>query len=174
MRRPSNYSDFQKLADRYRKIAVQLPKDAEVWHKEIAKEAYRDLKDDLLTGKTSSRQLRKEGHPYAKNRLKKAGAQKKGLMAARPLFPINRQSGRLLGGLYLYESLLIGLQSFELASAAPHAKYIMDPRGTRKMLGRDVMTGHLFGRTTPGEIERRWRARKKIFNNKFIRKMENP
>jgi hypothetical protein len=174
MRRPSNAADYRKLADKYRRIAVQLPADAEVWHKEIAKAAYDDLKGELLTGKVPTKQLRKEGHPFAKNRLKKAGAQKKGLLAARALLPINRQSGRLLGELYLYESLLIGLQSFELASAAPHAKYILDPRGTKKMMGRGVMTGHLFGLTEPGEIERRWRARKKIFNNKFIRKMENP
>ena len=164
----SRLDAYRILAERYRDIATKLPDDAIEWHRELGRQAYSDLKDDLLTGSTKTKQLRKEGHPFAKSAFR-AGKNSKKKRVSRPQLPINEQTGRLRRGLFLQETLLIGMQSISIGSAAPYAKFILDPRGTKKMIGRGVMTGHLFGMTTPGEIERRWRSRKKIFNDRFRR-----
>lgn len=163
--------DIRKLASRYRQIANDLPADAKVLHKEMAKESYQDLRS-LIQGSITKRQLRQMGHPFAKVRVKEATGRK--VLGVAPILPINKQSGRLFGGLFFNQIRHGDNQAFEHGSSASHAKYIFDPRGTKKMIGRDLMTGHWFGKTTPGSIERVWKERSKTFNRKLRRKLENP
>lgn len=170
-------ADYQALANRYRDIATKLPADAEEWHRELARDAYRDHQE-LLSGKTSKKELRRLRYPFAKAQVtgEKGGKGRGGRRAkgAHPSLPINEHTGRLKRNLFLQENLLIGLQSFSMGSTAPYARFIFDPRGTKKMIGRGLMTGHIFGLTTPGEIERRWRSRKRIFNDKFKSRIRKP
>ncbi len=167
----SSRKQLDALGQRYRDIANKLPPQAEEWHREMARQAYADHQE-LLSGTTKTAQLRKDGNPFAKSPFK--GGRRSGQKrVARPQLPINEQTGRLKRGLFLQESLFIGQQSIAIGSVAPYAKYILDPRGTRKMIGRGLMTGHAFSMTTPGEIELRWRARHKIFNDRFRRGIQS-
>lgn len=83
----------------------------------------------LMSGTISLAELRRRGHPYARNRLKPRGVA--------PILPINRQSGRLRSSLRsnIYRS---GNRTIVEISvhAPPYDRYVMD--GTSKMLARPL------------------------------------
>jgi hypothetical protein len=56
-----------------------------------------------------------------------------------PKLPINRQTGRLQQSLRITK-VSGGIQSYRLEFMAPHAKYVLAQRGTRKMVARGFWT----------------------------------
>lgn len=165
----STYTDAKQWADAF---AQRLDKKAR-----SAQEAHRMLayatKDDLyrlLSGGISSDELEAAGHPFGRNL---AGGMR-GLLAHRkgkagvlrrkyPIYPVNVQTGLLRSSLTLSQMKVPGsIQSFDLYSTAPYAKYILNPLGTTFMVGRDILTGHALGKQAPGQLERYWRAKNRV------------
>ena len=142
-------------------------------HERLAMLGREDL-EELTEGTISSRTLRQLGHPFARSA---AGARraltpkrsramgrfvKKGTI---PLRPINVQSGDLRRSVFLSRP---SRNVYDVGATTPYSKYVLHPAGTRRMVGRGVMTGHALGRRTPfGEIEKRFRARLRILRDAF-------
>jgi hypothetical protein len=160
----SVYRDVRTLAIAQRKRLRATQATMEKGHTMIAIEGREDL-HELTAGKISSKTLRKLGHPYGRGsspgagKLQRASGRAKTKAATGrasvPLLPINKQSGKLRRGIFLRRSSG-GKQAYALGSGARHAKYIMNPAGTSKMVGRGVMT---LNNPKMGMLERRWHAR---------------
>lgn len=126
---------------------------------------------ELTSGDVSTKQLRRLGHPYARDPdpatgtrvRRRVGRGKMERVIGRrslPPYPINAQNGELRGGIYLNR---LGRNVFELGSRAPHARYQFSPWGTRFMIRRGVMGGRkLASGVPPGQLELRWRARNHV------------
>lgn len=77
----------------------------------------------LTSGTLSARQLRAMGHPYARRHRN----------PLIPPLPINRQTGRLQASLRVFRR---GETQAVLQFTAPHAKFVLAPMGTTRMLPR--------------------------------------
>ena len=143
MRTHRNAADlFTAQKKRFSSVVMSVKK----MHEEIALAGLDDGKE-LTSGTTSTAQLRRLGHPFARRLLSgQFGGRSRGFL--KPL-PINEQSGRLKAGLFLIHSRRNGNQTFDLGSSAPYSKYILSPLGTSKMVGRGFWA----------EISKRWKAR---------------
>lgn len=140
---------------------------------------YRNDMRRNLSGTTSSAQLRRDGHPYGRTTpgdgvSRMRGSQRRmanGKYRRYPLAPINKQSGRLLAGLKIrpYTDTVAKL-GFDVFSDAPHNKYILHPLGTKRMVGRDMLTGHALGRQVPGLLERLYRAKQREIRLRYAKK----
>lgn len=86
-------------------------------------EASRNDAIRLTSGTISSARLRAMGHPFARRH-------KNPLI---PPLPINRQTGRLQASLRVFRR---GETQAVLQFTAPHAKFVLAPLGTAKMLPR--------------------------------------
>lgn len=88
------------------------------------------------------------------------------------LLIINKDKGNLRNQAFLRKTTSPGAsQSFALGSDARHAKYVLDPRGTKKMIGRQVFGGKMIGMQTDGLIEKRWKQRNRALKD-HIRKVQ--
>lgn len=160
----STYRDIKQLAKAQRKRFEDVDAALKTGHAQIAAAGREDL-HDLTGGRISSKTLRKLGHPFGRGsapgggKLQRASdrAKAKALIGRKsvPLLPINKQKGTLRRGIFLRRSGG-SVQAFSLGSVARHNKYIFNPAGTSKMVGRGVMT---LNNPKMGMIERRWRAR---------------
>lgn len=121
-------------------------------HKELATQGREDFHDQT-GGQVKSKTLAAMGHPFGRmatggmrNITKgragsfsdaglKGQVTKKGVV--RPL-PINVQTGRLRRAITL-QGPSGRLKVYKLYSAAPHAKYVLSPTGTRKMIARGLL-----------------------------------
>ena len=128
--------------------------------------------EEVTSGTVSTSQLRRLGHPFARGASSAEstpkgamrGASKKrrqrvGITGVVPLLPINKQSGKLRGGTFMRRTSSRPL-TFVVGSDVAYAKYIFAPAGTKRMVGRGVMSGKdlgIVGKT--GILERRWKAR---------------
>jgi hypothetical protein len=76
-----------------------------------------------------------------------------------PLLPINVQSGRLLNSIRKRKILAFARQSYDVGpdSSAGNSIWVLVPTGTRKMVARGIWD----------EIERRWKAREKAFEDHY-------
>lgn len=99
----------------------------------------------LVSGNVSAKTLRALDHPFARRHLSglDLGAKKarrKNLMGAANVrvLPINVQGGQLRRSLYVqYKTPEENeIQAFEVGFAAPHAKYVLAKRGTKRMIAR--------------------------------------
>lgn len=119
-------------------------------HREIAYRGHTDAMD-LTRGGVSSKQLRAMGHPYGRNRVAQGGqyrpGRKRGML---PSLPINKQSGGLRSRLRVVRTSG-GIQAFKLTAGVHPGNWVLNPDGTRKMVGRGFFL----------EIKKRWRARNK-------------
>lgn len=124
---------------------------------DIARAGLSDM-HELTGGQTKTKTLVAEGHPYGRGgSAGSPGRGQRGNRRRRPPMPINQQTGRLRRGLYLKQA---SPGRYLIGSSAPHAKYQFSPFGTGKMIRRGVVGGRKLGGAM-GEIERRFRARKK-------------
>lgn len=153
-----------QLAKRQRQRFQSVIGDQVEAHKIIATSGKRDFLA-LTSGRISSDTLAKMGHPFGKG-SPVAGAQrgvkpgsflksgKKGQVTRKGLvrrLPINRQSNRLRRAIQLhYRGGRLHL--YELYSDAPHAKYVLHPRGTDLMVPRGLLG-------PDGELRKRHKAR---------------
>lgn len=119
-------------------------------HEQVARSGYQDSQE-LTSGGVSSKQLRAMGHPFGRNRGFTNGTYRPGRKrgALRSL-PINRQTGGLRARLKLSRTSG-GIQSFKLSPGMHPGNWVLNPDGTRRMIGRGFHS----------EIKRRWRPRNK-------------
>lgn len=108
----------------------------------------------LVSGTTSTAQLRNAGHPFARRKMSRRGYARTaepgnrtsrmseklrmGAGQAFPLLPINRQSGRLRQSLRMKgePSGIPHGQTLSLGFTAPYAKHILAKPGTKRMVAR--------------------------------------
>lgn len=98
----------------------------------------------LVSGNVSEATLRALDHPFARRHLAGLAAgvkatRRKNLMGAANVrvLPINVQTGRLRRSLFKRKAnAQNALQTFEVGFAAPHAKYVLAKKGTRRMIAR--------------------------------------
>ena len=131
---------------------------------------------DQVSGGISSKELRRRGHPFGrrKNRVTTPmygrGMVKQGhrvhktkVTTPTPLLPINRQKGTLAKSFRVIPEQGIGLQSFRMQFTARHAKFILNPKGTKKMVGRGYWPA----------IRRYWTSRnKKLIYQMRLRQLQ--
>lgn len=121
-------------------------------HRELASQGERDFVGST-GGQIKSKTLAAMGHPFGRmatggmrNIVKgqsgkfgsaglKGQVSKKGVV--RPL-PINVQSGRLRRAITL-QGPAGHFSTYRLYSAAPHARFVLSPTGTRKMVARGLL-----------------------------------
>lgn len=137
-------------------------------HELLAKFGREDF-EDLTKGQIKTKTLRAMGHPFARQRVRIQGAQRgvvkgsagqfknaglKGQVNARGVvkrLPINIQKGTLRRGIRLvYRGG--SSREFVLFSSAPHAKYVLHPKGTDLMVPRGMLGPN-------GELRKRHKAR---------------
>lgn len=144
------------------RIAGRSQETAHAW---LAKEGRADMRS-LTQGPLKQDQLDAMGNPFAHSGLVK-GAQRggkrgfksslKGQVTAKGFvshLPINKQSGRLFSGINL-DGPAGWNRTYKLFSDAPHAKFVLNPSGTKLMVPRG-----LLGPT--GELRKRHKARKQV------------
>lgn len=109
-------------------------------HKRMAEKLYGDMQW-LTSGRVSTATLRRLGHPFSRRRARgfKGGVKGRVASIGVPKLPINRQTGQLQRSLRM-TSVPGGIQSYRLEFLAPHAKYVLAQRGTRKMVARGFWT----------------------------------
>lgn len=169
---------LQLLAIQRRRFG-RVHRSMELNHLRMAVLGKEDL-EELTEGSVKSATLRRMGHPFARNADYRAmnlhgGARRPltakgravlGRKGSLPLRPLNIQTGRLHRSVFMRST---SKTEHEVGASTPYAKYILNPLGTRKMVGRGVMTGHALGRQAPwGEIEKRHRARRRIIREAFL------
>ena len=128
-------------------------------HKILVEGGEEDHKD-YTSGKIKTKQLRKEGHPFARQN---GGA--RGIVGGRkrsrnPL-PINEQTGELRRSFFKTSPTGIN-QSVKMGFRAPHARFVLRPGGTKKMQDRGFYSG-----AKKGIIRKRHIARLQIVRKKF-------
>lgn len=160
----STYRDIRKLAIAQRRRFAIIKASMETGHAALAKAGHEDLQENT-GGRISSKTLRRLGHPFGRGPMPDGGKLQRASQRAKtkaeigrskvPMLPINRQSGQLRRGIF-FRRTNGGAQAFSLGSSARHNKYIFNPAGTKKMVGRGLMT---LNNPKMGLLERRWRAR---------------
>lgn len=119
-------------------------------HREISEAGGQDGQE-LTQGTVSTAQLRKMGHPFGRGVGGSNGRYRPGLKRGRlGSLPINRQTGGLQRRLRLRRGRG-GIQTFELTPGVHRGNWVLNPDGTRRMVGRGFWL----------EIKKRWRARNK-------------
>lgn len=131
--------------------------DMQAVHREMATGGFKDFLQ-ATSGRISTKQLALMGHPFAVNTFISArsararwragemvamglSSARKGQISKRGMvrdLPINKQSGELRRGIKLQGPSGPG-SDFRLFSDAPHAKYVLRPRGTSTMRGRGLL-----------------------------------
>lgn len=144
---------FQKPIDLYKhQIArfAHVARTIREMHREISEAGGQDGQE-LTSGTTSTAQLRAMGHPFGRGTGASNGRYRPGLKRGRlRSLPINRQTGGLQRRLQLRRGRG-GIQTFELTPGVHPGNWVLNPDGTRKMVGRGFWL----------EIKKRWRARNK-------------
>ena len=129
---------------------------------------------EFTDGGTSTKTLRKMGHPYGRT----AGGQrgnlnkKVGKAKVNPL-PINKQTGRLRSS--FYRSDIGGKDKVtRMGFRVPYARFVLRPGGTRKMIDRKFYSlgGAKTGPAT-GIIRKRFRQRLIIARNVYKRTVKS-
>lgn len=85
----------------------------------------------LTSGNTSTAQLRRMGHPYARNRFPSGQTR-----VSLPLLPINRQTGDLQRSLFTFPFTTETSFGARLGFDSRHARFVLARGGTRYMLDR--------------------------------------
>ncbi|MFZ4483741.1 MAG: hypothetical protein ACOYOL_07160 [Chthoniobacterales bacterium] len=138
--------------DRFRRMKGT----AQQVHAQLAREGYADH-IALTSGGISSATLAAVGYPFAKRRrpINKKALRAAGFRGGVPLLAINVQTGGLRRGFRFGKSG----NAWEVANSVAYAKFILNPQGTIRMVGRGFMGQPSTGAPRTGETVRRWRAR---------------
>lgn len=112
----------QQLYDRGRTLKGKLRRSLKITLQASVDAARADALK-LTSGTLSTAQLRAMGHPFARRHRN----------TLIPPLPINRQTGRLQASLRVFRR---GENQAQLQFTAPHAKFVLAPQGTAKMLPR--------------------------------------
>lgn len=167
------FNDPFKLLDKQVARFKAMQGDMVKAHKEIASRGRDDL-IELTGGKVSSKQLRQMGHPFGRGASAGQRGPTKLMRKKIALQPINIQSGRLRGGIYI-RKVSGGTQSYDVGSMAKHSAYILHPAGTKRMVGREVTSGWDIGFNGPtGTLRKRHRLRYRAFQQAFMQKQRKP
>lgn len=168
---------FTRPIDLARHKEAQLRRMFRGFHQEFEKIVNESLQDgiDLTGGSVTSKQLKELGHPFGRGpraNTYPGGGLKRGSRTKIPNLPINQQSGRLRRGWYVrLEQRGQGRRVYRLGNTAGHAKYILSPWGTRKMVGRGIWGSPRYtGVQGLGRMARLSRARIKALTNVMRRK----
>ena len=100
----------------------------QIEHANLVDEMIDVMKQDL-SGTVSTKELARLGHPFGRTR----GGRKRGRVRN---LPINEQTGKLKRSLSRKRLDLASKITYEVGFTAPYSKYILNPSGTRKMVGR--------------------------------------
>ena len=135
----ATFTDARKLAAHQRARARRLQygyTSIDAASREAA-EIAREEAERLTSGpRRTARDLRRAGHPFRRNRLRAIGRRGGGglsLMAAWPLLPIGRQSGRLRRSFRIFRR---GDGVWRMQNIAPHSPAVLAPGGTKNMVRR--------------------------------------
>ena len=140
----ARYSDPVALYRSQKAYFDKFPKTVREMFRTIVAEGRNDAVQ-LTSGTVSSSTLRKMGHPFGRSSSGK-------LRGGIPTLPINVQSGKLRKSVNM--KLLwrnVRGESYGLYFSVGYAKYILSKGGTKFMVARGFQ----------GEMEKRWKARKK-------------
>lgn len=108
--------------------------DAKKGFKIAVDAAYKDAHEQL-SGTTSTKQLRKENHPYGRGGTTPKGKRR----GRRKDLPINAQTGRLRSGLYRRSGRdTKGAVEILGVKKTAYSKYILSPSGTSRMRTRPL------------------------------------
>lgn len=156
---------FTRPIDLMRHKEQQLRKIRFNFEHEFGKiaEAYHEDAIKFTGGGINSKQLAKMGHPYGRGTSSKTsapgGLKRRGKA---PNVPINMQSGRLRRSWYMKVRSSGGRKVWTIGNSARHARYILSPWGTKKMVGREIWGHPNYAKGAPiGLMARRARARLK-------------
>lgn len=143
----SSYSTVWALTNSWRRRLGEREKHWQGGVQAVASEAL-DFWKRTTSGTTSEATLAKLGHPFGRGATsahrQAGGRAQRGSPRGRariPLLPINRQTGRL------HDTLsMVRLRDGEwsVQTRAPHAKYVLAPRGTELMVPRGFMRGSML------------------------------
>ena len=150
-----------------------LTHNMESIHRELVNGGIEDH-NDLTKGTLSTKQLRKDGHPFARQNGGGRGVvgkgARKGIKKSRPVLPINKQTGKLRNSFYKVSTkTLFGGRSDKMGFRAYYARFVLRPGGTRKMIDRGFYS--ISGK--PGVIRRRHRTRLQIVRKRLTTKRKN-
>lgn len=146
-------------------------------HDDLVSQSVRDHAE-LTSGRVSAQQLRRMGHPFGRLGGQGSDTGARGIVRGReslsdaarrkgnvirktmlmPL-PINRQTGRLRAS-FFSRGPFGPHRTYELGFSAPHARYVLSPIGTERMVARGFYSARP-GATglDMGAIAKRFRAR---------------
>lgn len=162
---PNVFTSPTALKNHQKKRFAKMQLGQQRVHKELATQGERDFVG-ATGGQIKSKTLAAMGHPFGRmssggmrNIVKgqsgkfgsaglKGQVSKKGVV--RPL-PINVQSGRLRRAITL-QGPAGRASTYKLYSAAPHARFVLSPTGTKKMVARGLLGGN-------GLLRKRHKAR---------------
>lgn len=140
--------------EQLREIERAIPRAIEEQTFVAAREADK-IAVDLLSGRTSSRELAIAGHPFAKAHPARGF----------PRLPINIQSGDLIASRrFEYFHRGTGVYGWRFYFVSEHAKYVLAPKGTNTMVPRGYwqeMRKRLAARLALGAVEFKYSLRRR-------------
>ena len=119
--------------------------------------------NEFTAGKIKSKQLRKEGFPFARANGGARGKTNAGRKRSRNPLPINEQTGELRRSFFKTSPSGIN-QVSRMGFRAKHARFVLRPGGTKKMQDRGFYS---LNGGKPGIIRKRFRQRLQIVRKKF-------
>lgn len=134
-------------ADDLRKHKVKQLQGMRIdYQREVERIARESVQDgiNLTGGRITTKQLRQMGHPYGRGTsaaTSTPGGLKRLPRGKAPLTPINQQSGQLRRGWRMRAQGGPGRRTYIVYNTAKHARYILSPWGTKRMVGRKIW-GH--------------------------------
>ena len=147
----ARYTDPYALVRAQKSLFAAVEARAKVLHRRMVVEIAKTVTADLLSGTTTTKELRNAGHPFARRKLSRRGysrtSEKRGHRLSEkvsmgygqafPLLPINKQTGRLARSMRLVGAIApSSAQALSLTMTAPYAPFILGPKGTRRMVAR--------------------------------------
>ena len=155
----ARYTDpAQLLAAQQHKLA-RVEANAKAMHLGMVRDIEKRVRVELLSGTTSTQELRNAGHPFARRRHSRRGFTReamkggmrlssrgygkgtrlatRGVGLAIPKLPINNQTGELIASAAILRiAQPSGGQDVRLAYRSPYAKFVLAEKGTRIMVAR--------------------------------------
>lgn len=139
------------LLSHQQKLHAATIAKAKVMHRDAVRGLASEVHAELLSGTTSTNELRRMGHPFARRKLSRRGFERTALKGRRrlsvhvrsgvgiaiPKLPINRQTGELARSMRM-RAVPNGSasQELQLGFTAEYAKFILGEKGTRRMVAR--------------------------------------
>ncbi len=150
----ANWTSAKALAVSQAARFAVLNRSIRAQHRQMVESMAQDAQE-LTSGTVSTATLRALGHPFSRRLARSRGGASKAISASGiSRLPINQQTGRLKRSARIIPETTAHGQSFRFQFTAPHAKFVLAPGGTRRMVARGFWP----------EMRRRWRPK----NRKLI------